>query len=192
MYLADSDISGVFLRQRNAAGNNDIDSVDHGYIQAEIQAAFLGWLWSLRCPVINRFPPWLWYNSNPPLQFWNRLLGMNGLRRVDYYGKRSESRTTSQDPPIVCCRACVVDRTVVWNSARPEKGTRYETALVGIARCAGLSFLEMVIVETSDGIGVKELDPFPDVSRFCTSSGGAITEALVKLFTDSNRHLGSQ
>jgi hypothetical protein len=42
-------------------------------------------------------------------------------------------------------------------------------------------------VETKDGIRVKEVDPFPDLSRFCASSSRAITEALTMLFNDSTR-----
>jgi hypothetical protein len=96
------------------------------------------------------------------------------------------------DPAADCSRACVVGQAVVWNRARPQKLARYENALIEFAHDAGLSLLEIAIVEASNGIRVKEVDPFPDLNRFCTSSGGAITEALVKLFTDLNRRLGSQ
>jgi hypothetical protein len=190
--IADNGISGIFLRQRNAAGISDTGSADHSYIQAEIEAALLGWIWSLPCPVINRLPAWLWYCPKPPFQFWARLLRINGLLEVDCYRQESEAQIANQDPSIVCGRACVIDQAVVWSDARPGKLARCEPALIEFTRCTGLSLLEIVIVKTSDGIGVKEVDPFPDLSRFCSSSGAAITEALVKLFTDSNRPLGSQ
>ncbi len=190
-YLTDNDISGVLLGRTKAAGAISSRSIDSNYIKGEIEAAILGWIWSLSCPVINRLPAWLWYYQNPPLQFWNRLFRMNGLLELDYDRQESEARIANQDPSIGCGRACVVDQAVIWSDARPGKLARYEPALIEFTRCAGLSFLEIVIVKTSDRIAVKELDPFPDLRRFCSSSGAAITEALVKLFTDSNRRLGS-
>jgi len=188
-YLTDSNISGILLGRTKAAEATSGRSNDSNYIKAEIEAAILGWIWSLPCPVINRLPAWLWYYQNPPFQFWNRLLRMNGLMELNYDGQESEARIANQDPSIVCSRACVVDQAVVWSDARSGKLARYEPALIQFTRCAGLSFLEIVIVKTSDGIGVKELDPFPDLGRFCSSSRAAITEALVKLFTHSNPRL---
>jgi hypothetical protein len=191
-YLTDLDISGVLLRRTKASGAISSRSDNANYIHAEIQAAILAWIWSLPCPVINRVPAWLWYYRKPPLQFWNPLFRTNGLLEPDYDKKVGEARITNQDPPIVCSRACVVNQDVIWSEARPQKIDRYETALIEFTRCAGLSLLEIVIVKTRDGLAVKQLDPFPDLSRFCISSRDAITEALVKLFTDSNRRLGSQ
>jgi hypothetical protein len=200
-YLADGDISGVLLCRRTTPAGKCGRSDDRSYIQAEVEAAILGWLWSLPCPVINRLPAWLWYYPRPPLQFWSRLLWTNGLQGIGSGELQSSPAPTKEirdrlfstgDPAAVCSRACVVDQAVVWSDARPEELARYETALIEFTRCAGLSFLEIVVVKTSDGIGVKELDPFPDLSRFCVPSGNAITEALVKLFTESNRRLGSQ
>jgi hypothetical protein len=194
--LADSDISGVFLRRRTIPGTNRLGSDDYSYIQAEIEAAILGWIWSLSCRVINRLPAWLWYCPKPPRQFWSRLLRMNGLPEVACKQEREPGSTNWDasgtfgigDPSIVCCRACVVGQAVVWHNARPENLDRYETALIEFTRCAGLSFLEFAIVQTADGIGVTEVDPFPDLGRFCASCGDMITEALVKLFTDSKRY----
>lgn len=193
--LADSDISGVFLRRRAIPGTNRAGLDDYRYIQAEIEAANLGWIWSLPCRVINRLPPWLWYWPKPPRQLWSRLLWANGLAEVDCKPQReagSENWDASTtfgigDPSIVCCRVCVVGQAVVWHHAQPENLNRYKTALIEFTRCAGLSFLEFAIVQTGDGIGVIEVNPFPDLGRFCASCGDAITEELVKLFTDSKR-----
>jgi hypothetical protein len=196
MRLADSDISGVLLRQRKVAGVRSSRPDDYKYIEAEIEAASLGWIWSLACPVINRPPAWLWYCPKPPVQFWSRLLWTNGLHECDLgrpQGRGRLSKETSGerlgagDSLKGCHLVCVVGRLVVWNNARPENVDRYESALVEFARCAGLSFLEVAMVKTSDGIRVKEVDPFPDLSRFCAPSASTIAEALAKLFTDSKR-----
>ena len=52
---------------------------DLAYMQAETQAALLAWLWSLACPVVNRYPPALWYRPQIPLLSWQRLLRHCGM-----------------------------------------------------------------------------------------------------------------
>jgi hypothetical protein len=52
---------------------------DFVYAQAETQAALLAWLWSLECPVVNRYPPHIWYRPRAPLVAWRRLLDSCGL-----------------------------------------------------------------------------------------------------------------
>lgn len=49
------------------------------YMQSETQAALLGWLWSLTCPVVNRYPAGLWYRPRPPLLSWHSLLRSCGV-----------------------------------------------------------------------------------------------------------------
>src|ERR1700737_5582840 len=44
------------------------------YNQAEGEAALLGWLWGLSCPVIDRLPAWLWYRMPRPVLAWASLL----------------------------------------------------------------------------------------------------------------------
>src|SRR5262249_10859845 len=50
---------------------------------AEAQAAMLGWLWGLPCPVINRVPAWLWYGTQRPIISWGSLLRRCGLPPLD-------------------------------------------------------------------------------------------------------------
>jgi hypothetical protein len=198
--LAGSDISGVFLRRGAIPGTNRVGSEDYSYIQAEIEAAILGWIWSLPCRVINRLPPWLWYCRKSPRQLWSRLLLASGLAEVDCKPEREAGSTNWDasttfgigDPSIVCCRVCVIGQAVVWHHAQPGNLDRYKTALIEFTRCAGLSFLEFVIAQAGDGIGVMEVNPFPDLGRFCGSCSDVITEELVKLFIDSERWCRSQ
>jgi hypothetical protein len=53
------------------------------YNQAEAEAAMLGWLWGLPCPVIDRVPAWLWYGTHRPVISWGRLLRRCGLPPLD-------------------------------------------------------------------------------------------------------------
>jgi hypothetical protein len=48
-------------------------------MQAETQAALLGWLWSLACPVVNRLPSALWYRPRVPSLSWQGLMRQCGL-----------------------------------------------------------------------------------------------------------------
>ena len=53
------------------------------YNQAEAEAAMLGWLWGLPCPVIDRVPAWLWYGTRRPVISWGPLLRRCGLPPLD-------------------------------------------------------------------------------------------------------------
>jgi len=48
-----------------------------------IAAALLAWLWSLPCPVINRYPSALWYRPQMPLLAWQRLLRSCGIPTME-------------------------------------------------------------------------------------------------------------
>jgi hypothetical protein len=53
------------------------------YNQAETEAALLGWLSGLRCPVIDRLPAWLSYRTRRPVIAWASLLRRSGLPPLD-------------------------------------------------------------------------------------------------------------
>jgi len=81
--MAGDDIASVLV-----AGMAWIDPAgwqrdDLAYVHAETQAALLAWLWSLRCPVVNRFPAAIWCRPRIPLLFWHGLLRRCGLPTLD-------------------------------------------------------------------------------------------------------------
>jgi hypothetical protein len=81
--LRDGELAGVLV-----LGPAPIDPVgwapdDLAYVQAETQAALLAWLWSLDCPVVNRYPAAVWYRPRPPLLAWYGLLRRAGLPTLD-------------------------------------------------------------------------------------------------------------
>jgi hypothetical protein len=53
------------------------------YNQAEAEAALLGWLWGLPCPVIDRMPAWLWYGTQRLVISRGPLLRRCGLPPLD-------------------------------------------------------------------------------------------------------------
>ena len=52
---------------------------DLAYARAEAQAALLAWLWTLRCPGVNRLSADLWFRRQQPLLEWRALLQRCGL-----------------------------------------------------------------------------------------------------------------
>jgi len=78
--LEDDEIEGVLIRSGVSMETEGWQPEDLAYMQAETQAATLGWLWSLRCPVINRYPASVWYRPATPLLTWHRQLWRCGLK----------------------------------------------------------------------------------------------------------------
>lgn len=79
----DADLAGVLVRSPGWIGCDDGNSADSAYLQAEMHAALLGWMWSLDCPVVNRYPAALWYHPQTPLPRWQPLLRQSGLQALD-------------------------------------------------------------------------------------------------------------
>ena len=81
--VLDKHISGVLVRNSvwlNPIGWQQDDLI---YMQTEVQAALLAWLWSLACPVVNRYPPAIWYRPQFPLLSWHSLLRHCGLPTME-------------------------------------------------------------------------------------------------------------
>src|SRR5215469_4931106 len=80
VHLPDRGIDGVLVRRPSHISADGWDPVDLMYIRVETQAALLAWLWSLDCPVVNRYPASLWHCQDMPLLFWRLWLERCGLR----------------------------------------------------------------------------------------------------------------
>ena len=78
--LGDDEIEGVLVRSIVWIETEGWQADDLAYMQTETQAAMLAWLWSLRCPVINRYPAHVWYRPLSPLLVWQSLLWRCGLK----------------------------------------------------------------------------------------------------------------
>src|SRR5271165_979410 len=82
MPLLDTKIEGVLVRRPQCRSHAALSSDDPDSADRETNAALLAWLWSLDCPVINRFPAVLWHIPQPPLLFWQSRLTHCGLRAL--------------------------------------------------------------------------------------------------------------
>jgi len=77
--LSNDQIAGVLARTSGCIDPLDWEPDDLAYMQAETSAALLAWLWSLPCPVVNRYPAAVWYQPQCPLLYWQPLLQRCGL-----------------------------------------------------------------------------------------------------------------
>lgn len=76
-------ISGVLMRGTGWIDPSGWQAEDLAYMQTETRAAMLAWIWSLECPVINRYPPAIWYQPRVPLLSWQPLLRRCGLPALE-------------------------------------------------------------------------------------------------------------
>jgi hypothetical protein len=90
--IDDQGIAGVLVRTVGWVEPAGWAPGDAGYVQGETQAALLAWLWSLDCPVVNRYPAWLWYRPSPPLLFWQATLQSVGLPAAETIVTNEEGR----------------------------------------------------------------------------------------------------
>jgi hypothetical protein len=79
-----SEIEGVLFRDSGLSkmgfsAVNGWSEADTSYMSSEMQAALLGWLWSLPGVVVNRLPAWLFLMPRPSLLQWIPLLTRAGL-----------------------------------------------------------------------------------------------------------------
>jgi hypothetical protein len=79
--LDEEQVLGILAVAPYNGDNSEVKEKE--YFRAEKRAALLGWLWSLRCPVVNRIPPMFWISPHVPLALWRPALRRCGLPVVD-------------------------------------------------------------------------------------------------------------
>ncbi len=150
--LTDNEISGVFARGPAWIESINWEPEDLAYTLAETQAAFLAWLWSLPCPVVNRYPAAIWYQPRPPLLLWHSLLRRSGLPTL-------ETVITNVPEEARALRARLIDAGVA--------GVVYEP-LTSLARYMVTSEEEWNRLEVMQGCAPACLPyPYGDVQTLC-------------------------
>jgi hypothetical protein len=79
--LGEEELLGVVALEPPIGDNKQIKEKE--YFRAEKRAAWLAWIWSLKCPVVNRIPPTLWIPPHVPLPLWRPALRRCGLPAID-------------------------------------------------------------------------------------------------------------
>jgi hypothetical protein len=186
--IAGDDIAGVLV-----AGTAWIDPAgwqrdDLAYVHAETQAALLAWLWSLRCPVVNRFPAAIWCRPRIPLLFWHRLLRRCGLptpatlvTNVDREARAFAELPGEEDLAAVVYGPITSDARYLVNGDRDWNGVaamqRYSP--ICLAHPHGAAQLVCVVGEQVvwEGQPPPDMIPFePALRRFAAASGLAFVE----------------
>ena len=109
--VSDDQIAGVLVPTSGWIDPVDWEPEDLAYVHAETMAALLAWLWSLPCPVVNRYPSAVWYRPQCPLLSWQPLLQRCGLRIPETvvtnveHEARAFGRTTAAIAGGDCVRA---------------------------------------------------------------------------------------
>jgi hypothetical protein len=82
--ISDKEIDGVLVRRNNRINHDFWDTEDVPFLDEEAHAALFSWLWSLDCPVVNRYPPQCWFYPRAPIPFWQKILERCGLQMLDF------------------------------------------------------------------------------------------------------------
>ena len=177
--IRDREIGGVLVRKLPFERRDGWSAKDASYRYAEKGAAMLGWIWSLSCPVINRYPPELWFGQIDSIDYWHGRLECFGLEPVplrQWDAKRSYL-------------VSVIGSRAIWDRSAPGKLRCIDDALVQFARSLGLTYMEYTIADSLDKPRVAVVEPFPAYDGFCPASRREIINELIANLTASENHL---
>jgi hypothetical protein len=185
--LSEREILGVFVRRPSFAVRDGWTVEDATYLYAEKEAALLGWIENLNCPVINRYPAELWFEAPPSIRFWCKQLEMCGLQ-----GAESEPKDTSgisdlpegEEKSAQACSAAVIGSRVVWD--RDAGFNHIDAALLKFAESIGLHCMECVVVGSPADPKVVSVETFPAFAGFSHLSQGEIAKGLAELMIDTS------
>jgi hypothetical protein len=173
--VSDVEISAVFVRKKPFVQSRGWTLDDATYVHAEKEAALLGWIWGLRCPVINRYTPELWFAPVESLEFWRGRIERFNLELVPVHPEQV----------VPSYPVAVIGSRVVWDQGAPGRLDRINDSLFGFAESLGLSYLQLRIADSRDKPQVLGVEPFPKYDAFCLSSRREIINELVDFLTGS-------
>ena len=171
--IADHEISALFVHG-NPFGRKSLEGTE-SYVSAEKEAAMLGWIWSLRCPVINRYRPEFWFEGVESIDYW--------CERLDRFGLEAER--AAAEGGIQSYLVCVIGSRVLWDHGAPERLKAIDNALIQFTESLGLTYLEFGINDSTDKPRVTKVNPFPIYDGLSLSSRQEITKELVVQLTAS-------
>jgi hypothetical protein len=177
--IRDREIRGVLVRKLPFERRDGWSAKDASYRYAEKEAAMLGWIWSLSCPVINRYSPELWFGQIDSIDYWHGRLECFGLELEplrQWDAKRSYL-------------VSVIGSKVIWDRSAPGRLRYIDDALVQFARSLGLTYIEYTIANSVDKPRVAAVEPFPTYHGFCPASRQEIVSELIANLTASENHL---
>ena len=133
-HLSDKEIEGVLVCRPVRIPSEGWEAAELSYAEKENRAALLAWLWSLECPVVNRYPAALWFQPDLPLLFWQAQLercGLSTLPSVITNAEQEADDSSRISAPNQClplsppgCDTCLAMGSIGGNWARFKAGCR--------------------------------------------------------------------
>ena len=184
--VSELDIAGVVLRDPSAAPGSLGATESATYSGTEQAVALLSWLWNLRCPVINRYRPELWFEPTKSLDFWFGRLAQFALEAHQPAHVSDESHSSQAGAEQVRSYLCaVIGSRIIWDQGTPERLGSINDSLIEFTKSLGLTYLECRALDFSGKIRIAAVEPFPKYHQFCLRSRQEIISELVKLLTGS-------
>ena len=184
--ISESDIAGVVLRKPLADLGSLAATENATYSHAEQGVALLSWIWSLRCPVINRYRPELWFEPTKSLDFWcGKLMGfgLEAYRPADFskqpQSPQAEDEGGAEEVRSYLCS--VIGSRIIWDQGTPGQVGSINDSLIEFTRSLGLTYVECRILDSNGRTGIASVQPFPEYHQFCLRSREEIISELVKL-----------
>jgi hypothetical protein len=171
------EISAVFVRKRPFVQEEDWTLDEATYVHAEKEAALLGWISGLPCPVINRYTPELWFGPAESLEFWR-----GRIEQFDLELALTHSEQVAPSYPVA-----VIGSRVVWDQSAPGRLDRIKDSLVGFTESLGLDYVEFRIADSMGKPQVVSVEPFPKCDAFCLASRREIINELIGFLIGSKR-----
>jgi hypothetical protein len=180
--ISDREIRGVLVRRPRFERLDGWSAEDATYRHAEKEAAMLGWIWSLSCPVINRYSPELWFGPVDSIEYWHGRLECFGL----------EPERPQQCDAKRSYLVSVIGSKVIWDLSAPIRLRYIDDALVQFTRSLGVTYMEYTIADLPDKPRVAAVEPFPTYHGSCPVSRREIINELVANLTGSENHVSAR
>jgi hypothetical protein len=181
--LFEEQISAVLVRRPRFSVRQDWKIEDEGYIYAEKEAALLGWIWTLRCPVINRYPSELWFEPPPSPLFWSRQLASCGLQGAGSDLRQTEPTPAEEGGLGKYYRAGIVGSHVIWDQNLAVNDI--DAQLVQFAKAIGLVCIECEFIAAAGFLRLTAIETFPTFEEFGSGRRAEIVDRIADLMVNS-------
>jgi hypothetical protein len=187
--ISHSDIAGVLVTRPLMACRAATASDSASYSNSERDATLLGWIWSLRCRVINRYAPEFWFARPASTHFWRDRLESFGLSTTDLTepirNRSSRDATGSKQGHL----AAMIGSRVVWDEGASEEAQRTAGALARFTASLGLEYLEIRLDDSTGKPSITEIELFPKYVEFSLPRRQQIINELLALLASEQRDL---
>jgi hypothetical protein len=113
-WLYAEDIQGVYIGELLYPHSSPWAPEDYQYVTQEITSAFLGWLATLQCPVLNRYDPRTWYMRSSSVLAWRLSARRCRLEISDRWSKQTEFGRPSR-----LYRVAAIGGELIWDLLPP-------------------------------------------------------------------------